>query len=182
MEWSFQESEVEGCSLISPPQFHDARGEFSETYKRSLFLKLGLPEMVQDNHLVTKQGGVRAMHWQDGQHAQSKLVKVIRGAIFDAVFDLREDSPTYLKLATFELTDTSPMLFVPAGCAHGFQSLSQDSIVQYKTDREYEATSQRAFIWNDPTAGIDWPITDVLLSPKDAAAPSLLDVLQHNEK
>jgi dTDP-4-dehydrorhamnose 3,5-epimerase len=177
MEWTLQESQVEGCLLITPPQFHDSRGEFSETYKRSLFLKLGLPEMVQDNHLVTKKGGVRAMHWQDGQHAQAKLVKVISGTIFDAVFDLRSDSPTYLKLATFELTDTSSMLFVPAGCAHGFQSLTSDSIVHYKTDREYDASSQRAFVWNDPTAGINWPITDAILSPKDAAAPPLLDVL-----
>jgi len=177
MSWQLNETEIEGCFLIKNPIFGDLRGSFSETYKKSLFKTLGLPEMNQDNHLVTISGGIRAMHWQDGEFAQAKLVNVVVGSIFDAVYDLRPSSSTFKKLATFELDSESPLLFVPRGCAHGFQGISEYSIVHYKTDNEYNSISQRSFIWNDPDAEIQWPIKDAIVSEKDMQAPLLSEVL-----
>jgi dTDP-4-dehydrorhamnose 3,5-epimerase len=179
MNWELSKTNIEGCILVSNPEFSDLRGTFSETYKKSLFKTLGLPEMQQDNHLVTKRGGIRAMHWQDGEYSQAKLINVVVGEIFDAVYDLRIDSSTFGTLATFELNDNSPMLFVPAGCAHGFQGVSDVSIVHYKTDKEYEAQSQRAFAWNDPSVQINWPVNNALISEKDAQAPMLSEYLQN---
>jgi len=179
MSWNKTGTPIEGCYLIENPVFQDLRGEFSETYKLSVFRELGLPEMVQDNHLLTKRGGIRAMHWQAGEHAQAKLINVIQGNIFDVVFDLRQDSASYMQHATFELNESSPLVFVPAGCAHGFQGLSDNSILHYKTDREYNAGSQRAFLWNDPEAGIDWPVSDAIVSEKDAQATLLSEALKN---
>jgi len=179
MSWTLEATEIQDCFLVQNKSFADPRGSFSETYKRSLFLELGLPEMLQDNHLETKSGGIRAMHWQDGVHAQAKLVNVISGSIFDVVYDLRKDSKTFGKFATFTLTPESPLLFVPKGCAHGFQGVSEISVVHYKTDEEYDPTSQRAFLWNDPEVGIPWPIAEAIVSEKDAAAPSLSEVLRN---
>lgn len=179
MSWELVKTEIDGCYLVNAPVYSDLRGSFSETYKRSLFRSMGLPEMMQDNHLVTKKGGIRAMHWQDGEFAQAKLVNVVVGEIFDAVFDLRPSSPTFKKIATFELNPESPLLFVPAGCAHGFQGMSDNSIVHYKTDNEYNAQSQRAFLWNDPDAAIPWPISDALVSEKDSLAETLKSTLRN---
>jgi dTDP-4-dehydrorhamnose 3,5-epimerase len=177
MSWELIETEIEDCFLVKNPSFSDLRGAFSETYKKSLFESIGLPEMLQDNHLVTKRGGIRAMHWQDGEFAQAKLINVVVGEVFDVVYDLRPNSLTFRKLASFQLNAESPLLFVPSGCAHGFQGVSDTSIVHYKTDKEYNAQSQRAFLWNDPDAGIDWPITNALVSVKDAQAPTLREIL-----
>lgn len=177
MSWMLEKTEIEGCFLIHNPVYPDARGSFSETYKKSLFHELGLPEMRQDNHLQTATGGIRAMHWQDGEFAQAKLINVIQGEIFDAVYDLRKESPTFMKLATFKLREDSPLLFVPAGCAHGFQGVSGSSIVHYKTDNEYNASSQRSFLWNDPVANIKWPVLPAIVSEKDSIAPHLSEVL-----
>lgn len=178
MNWVKNETTIEGCFLVTPPKYSDNRGAFSETYKDSTFQELGLPKMVQDNLLLTAPGGVRAMHWQEGEHSQSKLVLVTSGEIFDAVFDLRRDSKTFGKFETFILNANSPLLFVPKGCAHGFQSVS-DSVVCYKTDIEYNFESQRAFRWNDPKLGIPWPVENAIVSEKDAAAPLYIDVIKH---
>jgi len=180
MSWELVETGIEGCFLVKNPVFADPRGAFSETYKKSLFATLGLPEMLQDNHLVTKAGGIRAMHWQDGEYSQAKLINVVVGSIYDAVYDLRPSSKTYKQLAVFDLDAESPLLYVPAGCAHGFQGVSETSIVHYKTDKEYNASSQRAFIWNDPDVGINWPVKEAIVSDKDAQAPSLKDVLAND--
>ena len=179
MSWERIDTSIDGCFLLRNPIFSDDRGSFSETYKESLFKSLGLPIMIQDNHLVTRKGGVRAMHWQAGDHSQAKLINVIDGEIFDAVYDLRKVSKTFQKVETFRLTNESGFLFVPAGCAHGFQAVSDMTIVQYKTDKEYNFESQRAFLWNDSDAGIDWPIKDAIVSPKDAVAPSLVEALSN---
>ena len=178
MNWVKKETAIEGCFLVTPPKYSDNRGTFSETYKDSVFQELGLPKMVQDNLLLTAPGGVRAMHWQEGEHSQSKLVLVTSGEIFDVVFDLRRDSKTFGKFETFELNANSPLLFVPKGCAHGFQSVS-DSVVCYKTDIEYHSESQRAFLWNDPKIAIPWPIANAIVSEKDAAAPSYSEAIKN---
>jgi dTDP-4-dehydrorhamnose 3,5-epimerase len=179
MNWKIEETEIEGCFLISNPIFADARGSFSETYKETVFESLGLPKMVQDNHLLTAKGGIRAMHWQEGAFAQAKLINVVQGEIFDAVYDLRPNSKSFKKMATFMLNESSPLLFVPEDCAHGFQGVSNFSIVHYKTNKEYQADSQRAFHWNDPTSGIKWPISPAIVSEKDALAPSLESILKN---
>lgn len=179
MTWELRETPIDGCYFLKNPVFKDLRGEFSETYKRSIFQELHLPEMLQDNHLITNRGGVRAMHWQDGEHSQAKLINVIEGEIFDAVYDLRKTSKTFKKLATFEMNSDSPLLFIPSGCAHGFQAVSALSIVHYKTDKEYNAASQRAFLWNDPQAGISWPITEALVSERDQQSASLQSALEN---
>jgi dTDP-4-dehydrorhamnose 3,5-epimerase len=179
MNWKIEETSIDGCYLISNPIFSDSRGVFSETYKESIFEQLGLPKMIQDNHLLTLKGGVRAMHWQDGEFAQAKLINVIEGQIFDAVYDLRPNSKSFKSSATFQLNENSPLLFVPEGCAHGFQGISDTSIVHYKTNKEYHADSQRAFLWNDPASGIAWPIADGLVSAKDATAPKIESILNN---
>jgi dTDP-4-dehydrorhamnose 3,5-epimerase len=177
MNWEMIETPIDGCFLIKNKSFSDLRGAFSETYKKSAFLELGLPEMVQDNHLITKMGGIRAMHWQETPFSQAKLIHVVCGRIFDAVYDLRKNSPTLNTFATFDLDENSPLLFVPAGCAHGFQGISELSVVHYKTDKEYNFESQRAFLWNDPEISIPWPlIHTALVSEKDALAPRLSDI------
>jgi dTDP-4-dehydrorhamnose 3,5-epimerase len=177
MNWVKKETTIEGCFLVTPPKYSDNRGAFSETYKDSTFQELGLPKMVQDNLLLTAPGGVRAMHWQEGEHSQSKLVLVTSGEIFDAVFDLRRDSKTFGKFETFKLNTNSPLLFVPKGCAHGFQSMT-DSIVCYKTDIEFHSESQRAFLWNDPKIAIPWPVENAIVSEKDAAAPVFSEAIK----
>jgi len=177
MSWKIEKTPIDGCYLISNPTFTDSRGAFSETYKESIFEQLGLPKMIQDNHLLTFKGGVRAMHWQDGEFAQAKLINVVEGQIFDAVYDLRPNSKSFRKSATFILNEDSPLLFVPEGCAHGFQGVSDTSIVHYKTNKEYRADSQRAFLWSDPASGIAWPILEGIVSEKDAAAPKLESTL-----
>lgn len=178
MKWEVIETEIEGCLLLNNPIFADSRGSFSETYKKSLFESMSLPIMNQDNHLITKRGGIRAMHWQDGEFQQAKLINVVAGSIFDAVYDLRRHSKTFKKLVTFELDVNSPFLFIPAGCAHGFQGTSEESIVQYKTDKEYNSASQRAFLWSSADANIPWPINPSIVSEKDAGAPELSEILK----
>jgi dTDP-4-dehydrorhamnose 3,5-epimerase len=176
MSWQLTPTPIEGCFLVHVPKYADERGDFSETYKLSLFRSLNLPEMRQDNHLRTRKGGVRAMHWQEEPHSQAKLISVMQGQIFDAVYDLRTNSNTFGQLFTIILDEKSPMLFVPAGCAHGFQGVSEESIVQYKTDREYSAESQRSFRWNDEDVKIPWPISHPIVSEKDRDAPKLKDI------
>ena len=177
MNWELINNKIQGSYLLKNKEFSDTRGSFSETYKESAFNEIGLPRMRQDNHLVTARGGIRAMHWQDGEYAQAKLINVIEGTIFDVIYDLRKESPTFGMFETFELNQNSPMLFVPAGCAHGFQAISITSVVHYKTDKEYNFESQRSFRWNDPDVNIPWPISDeAIVSEKDAIAPLLKDI------
>jgi dTDP-4-dehydrorhamnose 3,5-epimerase len=175
MSWTMKQTGIEGCFLIEPPKYSDNSGAFSETYKESIFQELGLPKMVQDNLLFTEPGGVRAMHWQKGEHSQTKLILVSFGEVFDVVFDLRKNSKTFGKFETFELNANSPLLLVPKGCAHGFQSLS-NSVVCYKTDVEYHPESQRAFLWNDPKLKIPWPIANAIVNDRDTNAPFFHEV------
>ena len=181
MTWEIEETAIDGCFLVHYPIFKDERGFFAEIYKASVFKELKLPYLNQDNFLYSIRGAIRAMHWQSEPYTQAKLVHVIKGSIFDVIYDLREDSRTVGKYANFNLNEGSPMLYVPAGCAHGFQTTSDDSIVTYKTDKEYEPKSQNSFLWNDPEVGIEWPIPNAIVSEKDAAAPLLKNVMYSHE-
>ncbi len=175
MPFRFERLEIPGLVLVEPKSFHDDRGCFMETYKRSEFQANGIPAtFVQDNYSYSVRGVLRGLHYQMHPRAQGKLVAVIRGEIFDVAVDLRRGSPTYGKWIGVTLKDAERrLLYVPPGFAHGFCALSDEADVVYKVTEEYAPEVDRGIAWNDPDLAIDWPIEDVLLSPKDAELPLL---------
>ena len=166
--------------LIEPKRFGDYRGFFAETYHRRTYSSLGVDvEFVQDNHsLSASVGTVRGLHFQAHPHAQAKLVRCGRGAIFDVAVDIRLGSPTYGKWAGFTLIAANgAQLYIPAGFAHGFVTLEADSEIVYKCSDYYAPEAGGALRWDDPAIGIDWPIIeDAILSDKDVKAPLLTDL------
>jgi dTDP-4-dehydrorhamnose 3,5-epimerase len=165
--------------LLKPKVIGDERGFFSETYRRSDFMTLGIQdEMVQDNHSRSSYGIVRGMHFQVARGA-AKLVRVGRGQIFDAIVDIRRGSPTYGEWEGFELSDDNMLtLYVPVGFAHGFCVLSEVADVMYKQDRYYADATERGIKFDDPAIGIAWPIpaADLKPSQRDAGAPTLAEI------
>ena len=163
---------------ILPSRFGDERGFFSEVYNRAELKAHGLDiSFVQDNHsLSTDRGTVRGLHFQTPPFAQAKLVRVIRGAIFDVAIDLRSGSPFFGRhVSAVVSAEKWNQILVPAGYAHGFCTLEPDTEVLYKVDAPYSAEHDRGLIWNDPVLGIDWP-TDpdtAVLSEKDRNHPDL---------
>jgi dTDP-4-dehydrorhamnose 3,5-epimerase len=175
---NFIPADLSGVILIEPDVHRDPRGFFVESYSSEAFAKGGIGvSFVQDNHsLSVVKGVLRGMHFQLPPHGQSKLLRATRGAIYDVVVDLRTASPTFGKWRGFELSDDNfRMLFVPAGFAHGFCTLRENTEVQYKVDRLYAPASDGGIRWNDPDVAIVWPISEPILSPKDAALPFLKD-------
>jgi dTDP-4-dehydrorhamnose 3,5-epimerase len=167
--------------LIEPARFEDARGFFSEVWKRSALAAQGLDvDFVQDNHSLSREVGVlRGLHFQRPPCAQGKLVRVVHGRIWDVVVDLREASPTYGRHVAMELSAANwQQLWVPRGFAHGFLTLEPDTEVLYKVDAEYDRASDGGIAWNDPALGIEWPLPPggPILSEKDRAAPRLAEV------
>jgi dTDP-4-dehydrorhamnose 3,5-epimerase len=172
---------LDGPALIAPNVLSDERGFFVETYRRSVFAELGVPEeMVQDNHSRSSRGIVRGMHFQVGRGA-AKLVRAGRGAIYDVVVDLRVGSPTFGEWEGFELTETNMhLLYCPIGFAHGFCVLSEVADVLYKQSNYYADGTERGIAYNDPDVGIDWPLPaeELVPSQRDATAPRLRDMEQ----
>lgn len=171
-------AELPGVFVIEPDVHQDNRGFFLESYSRDPFVKNGITvEFVQDNHSLSVQKGVvRGLHFQLPPHAQSKLLRVTRGAIYDAVVDLRRSSPAYGKWQGFELSaDNFRMLYVPAGFAHGFCTITENTEVQYKVDRLYAPSADAGIRWNDPDIGVKWPASEPILSTKDSKLPFLRD-------
>ena len=170
---------IEDVVIIEPDVFGDARGYFFESYSQKKFDEQVRPvKFVQDNESKSKYGVLRGLHFQKGNDAQSKLVRVVKGRVLDVAVDIRKGSPTFGKYVAVELTeDNHRQLFVPRGFAHGFSVLSEEAIFQYKCDNLYAPQSEGAIAWNDPEVGIDWqlPAEDVLLSAKDANHPLLKD-------
>ena len=165
---------------VQPRKFVDHRGYFVETFNRREFEGLGLAnEFVQDNQsLSVRRGTVRGLHFQLPPHSQAKLVRVLRGAVFDVAVDLRRGSPTFGRSCSAILSaEQANQLFVPRGFAHGFCSLEADTEVAYKVDAYYAAECDAGLIWHDLDLGIEWPvrICDVVLPEKDAALPRLAD-------
>ena len=164
--------------VLEPKVFGDARGFFFESYNRKAFHEAtGLDvDFVQDNHSRSAQGVLRGLHYQI-QHPQGKLVRVVAGAVFDVVVDIRRSSPTFGQWVGIELSaENKKMLWVPAGFAHGFLVLSDGTEFLYKTTDYYAPASERAIAWNDPQIGIAWPLPFApLLSAKDQAAVPLHD-------
>ena len=173
------ETGIEGLVVIEPKVFGDSRGYFFEVFNEREFTeKVGNVRFVQDNESKSRYGVVRGLHFQKGEFAQAKLVRVVSGAVLDVAVDLREGSPTYGKWHAEELSaENHRMMFIPRGFAHGFSVLSEEVVFQYKCDNLYNPASEGAVAWNDPTLAIDWriPEEDVILSEKDKHHPFLYE-------
>ncbi|MBQ7856624.1 MAG: dTDP-4-dehydrorhamnose 3,5-epimerase [Alistipes sp.] len=183
-------TEIPEVFIVEPRVFGDARGYFFESFNAAEFeAKSGVQTtFVQDNESKSKYGVLRGLHFQKGEHAQSKLVRVVRGRVLDVAVDIRKGSPTFGKYVAVELSEENHrQLFVPRGFAHGFAVLSEEAVFQYKCDNLYAPQAEGAIAWNDPQIGIDWKIdeADVLLSDKDKCHPMLCDapwLFDYNEK
>ena len=166
--------------ILTPPRFGDDRGWFSETWNGPRMAALGLDiAFVQDNHSMSAAGGtLRGLHYQSPPHAQDKLVRCTKGAIFDVAVDFRRGSPTFGKWVGVDLTpENRKQLLVPKGFLHGFVTKLPDTEVQYKCSDVYAPDCDGAVRWDDPTIGIDWGLAaSPILSGKDAAAPLFADV------
>jgi len=179
MDW--QELPLAGLKLVKPKVFEDHRGFFSETYNRAALAKIGIEaDFVQDNMSMSRTAGVvRGLHFQIPPMAQSKLIGVIKGAIWDVVVDLRANSPTYGQHHAVELSAKNcNQLWIPAGFAHGFCTLRPNTEVFYKVDAFYSSEHERGLAWDDNALGIEWPVEaqNVTLSEKDRNWPQLLDL------
>ena len=175
MPFTFQRLEIPDVILVAARAFADDRGYFVEAYKRSEFVAGGIPEVfVQDNCSRSARGVLRGLHFQRDPSAQGKLVSVIRGRIYDVAVDLRRGSPWFGRWVAAELSsDNHHLLYVPAGFAHGFCALTEDTDVVYKVTAEYAPADDRGISWNDPDVGVRWPVAEPVLSPKDAELPTL---------
>jgi dTDP-4-dehydrorhamnose 3,5-epimerase len=165
--------------LIEPASFRDDRGFFSEVFSRRALAEHGITaDFVQDNHSLSRQKGVlRGLHFQRPPSTQGKLVRVVRGAIFDIAVDIRQGSATFGQHVASELSAANwQQLWIPAGFAHGFVTLEEDTEVLYKVDAYYDREADAAIAWNDPALGIDWPVSDPILSDKDRKALKLADI------
>lgn len=164
--------------VIEPKVFGDHRGFFTESYNKELFQQNGIDmDFIQDNHSLSQQPGtLRGMHYQLNDKAQTKLVRVTRGAIYDVIVDIRKGSPTYGQWQGFILSaDNKRQLLVPKGFAHGFCTIVENTEVQYKVDELYSPEHDRGIAWNDPALNIDWPFNNPVLSDKDTKHPTLAE-------
>lgn len=173
----FVETKLCGVILIKPQVFWDERGFFLETYKKSAFTKHGITvDFDQDNHSKSTYGVLRGLHYQLNPSAQGKLVRCIRGAVFDVAVDIRRNSPTFGQWVGYELSeDNKHILYIPVGFAHGFLTLSESAELAYKSTHEYVAKDDRGILYNDPAINIAWPKIDTpyILSDKDQRQPLL---------
>lgn len=169
------DTQIPEVKIIEPKVFTDTRGYFFESYSHKEFIeKVCKTTFVQDNESFSKYGVLRGMHYQMPPYAQSKLVRVVFGKVLDVAVDIRKGSPTFGKYVAVELSDANKrQLFIPRGFAHGFLTLSEIAIFNYKCDSYYVPNHEGAFCWNDPTIGIHWPISPdkIILSDKDRVLP-----------
>ncbi len=173
--------EIADVKLITPPRYRDPRGFFSETWKQSAFAEAGIPgPFIQDNHAVSAGVGVlRGLHCQIGPNAQGKLVRCLKGAIYDVAIDVRHGSPTFGRYVGAEISaDNWAQIWVPVGFLHAYCTLTEDTEVVYKVTGAYDKAAERGVIWNDPDNGIRWPVPadQVILSGKDKVLPRLRDL------
>lgn len=175
MPFEFQRTKIHDVVLIKPRVFNDERGFFMETYKKSDFKKAGVDvDFVQSNHSKSTQGVIRGLHFQKEPYAQSKLVRCIKGEIFDVAVDIRKESKTFGKYVSTELSEENKyLLFIPKDFAHGFQVLSEEAEVEYLVDNEYAEDCELGIIWNDKDINIKWPIDNLVISKKDERLISL---------
>ncbi|HEX2933977.1 MAG TPA: dTDP-4-dehydrorhamnose 3,5-epimerase [Bacteroidales bacterium] len=173
------ETGISGLFVLEPKVFKDDRGYFFESYNSQKLSDLGIKNaFVQDNQSKSSYGVLRGLHYQLNPHAQTKLVRVLDGIIYDVAVDIRKGSPTFGKHFGIELSSENNLqLYIPKGFAHGFSVLSNTAVVMYKCDSLYNPQSERGVRFDDPALDIDWhiPVKDAILSPKDTANPLLKD-------
>jgi len=175
MPFEFQKLKIPGLILVKPKIFTDARGFFMEIYKKSDFEKAGIKvNFVQDNHSRSTKNVLRGLHYQKPPYEQAKLVRCIKGKIFDVAVDIRKNSSTYTKWVGVELSEeNSYMFYIPEGFAHGFLVLSDEAEIIYKCSCEYKPEYDSGIKYNDPVININWPVSNPILSPKDFNLPTL---------
>ncbi len=176
----FKSLKIPGVKIYDPKIFYDNRGAFFETYNERIFFENGINcKFVQDNNsFSSKKYTIRGLHYQKGKHAQAKLIRCVRGGIFDFVVDLRKDSKTFLSWIRIYLSEENGrMVFIPRGCAHGFITLKNNTEVSYKVDNFYNVKSERTLIYNDKKIKIDWGIDlrkeNIIISNKDLTGKSI---------
>ncbi|MCI8360125.1 MAG: dTDP-4-dehydrorhamnose 3,5-epimerase [Clostridiales bacterium] len=179
-KFQFHPTELEGVYVIEPTVFGDTRGYFMETYHYNAFKSAGLDmTFVQDNQSKSRRGVLRGLHFQK-QYPQGKLVRVVKGEVFDVAVDLRPGSKTFGKWAGVVLSaENKKQFYMPRGFAHGFLVLSEEAEFVYKCDEFYHPEDEGGLRWNDPEIGVEWPIQpdmEILLSEKDKANPFLRDM------
>ena len=171
----FRETKLQGAFIIELQRLEDERGFFSRSFCRHEFAERGLnPDVAQCNISFNRDAGtLRGMHYQEAPHAEDKLVRCSRGSLYDVIVDLRRESPTFTQWIALELTgDNGRMLYVPKGCAHGFQTLENNTEVFYQMSEFYHPESARGVRWNDPAFGIQWPAgVQVIISERDRNWP-----------
>ncbi|WP_430399711.1 dTDP-4-dehydrorhamnose 3,5-epimerase [Flavobacterium sp.] len=174
----FIETKLKGCFIIEPKIIGDERGSFMESFNEKIFAN-GVGDnvhFVQDNQSFSKKGVLRGLHYQCGEHAQAKLVRVLNGEVLDVAVDIRPNSPTYGQYESILLTgDNQKQFFVPRGFAHGFLVLSETATFFYKCDNFYNKESEGGIIFNDNTININWnfPTEELIISEKDMILPAL---------
>lgn len=171
------QTKLEGVYVLEPTVFGDSRGYFFESFNRRKFEELtGFPaKFVQDNQSMSKRGVLRGLHFQINPKAQGKLVRVVRGAVFDVAVDIRSDSPTFGQWVGVELSELNlRQLWIPPGLAHGFLTLQENTVFQYKVTEYWSKDYECCIAWNDPDLGIDWQFEgEPIVSAKDAEGQSL---------
>ena len=179
MPFEFIKQNIPEVILIIPKVFEDNRGFFMESYKKSDFYANGIcTEFKQDNYSKSSKGVLRGLHYQEEPNAQAKLVRCVKGKIYDVAVDIRKNSKTFGKYVKVELSESNKnMLYIPEGFAHGFVVLSDEAEILYKTSGEYAPKSDRGILWCDKDINIDWEIDfEPILSEKDTRQPSLREV------
>lgn len=172
------ETKFKDVKLIEPKVYSDQRGFFMESYNKRIFEEIGINfNFVQDNHSLSKEPGtIRGLHYQLNPKSQTKLIRVLSGAIFDVIVDLRKNSMTFGKWEGFILSEFNYRnLLIPNGFAHGFCTLVPNTQIFYKVDKFYSPKHDRGILWNDPTLNISWPTSNPILSDKDKHQPKFKD-------
>jgi len=180
MPFEFKETDIEGVIEVSPQIFPDSRGKFLEFFRWDLFSQDGIHSVYsQVNVSVSKKNVIRGLHYQDGLKPQAKLVGVIAGKATDVVVDLRADSNTYLQYRKFDLdAKAHKLILIPVGCAHGFASLQDNTVLMYMCSNEYDILCDSGIRYNDPDLNIDWGIESPVVSSKDNRLQSLKRFLE----
>ena len=179
-------TEIPSVLIVEPQVFGDSRGWFVEQYNAGRYKAAGIDaDFVQDNESFSSKGVVRGLHWQAAPHTQAKLVRVVRGAVWDVAVDIRKGSPTFGRHVSVTLSaENRRQFYIPRGFAHGFIVLEDDTLFSYKCDHLYCKEADRGMLFSDPALGIEWPDlgVELKLSEKDAKHPLLKDIEPWEEK
>ncbi len=170
----FTETKLLGAYIIEPKKIEDERGLFARVWDKDEFSKIGLDsEIIQSSiSLNNKKGTIRGMHYQSKPHEENKIVRCLRGKIFDVIVDLRPDSKSFKEWFSIELTEYNyKMLYIPKGFAHGFQTLEDNTEISYNISQRYDPKSSKGVRWDDKEFGIKWPLKISIISQKDASYP-----------